>query len=825
MHERARVVIIGAGIVGCSTAYHLAKLGWRDIVVLDQGPLFHNLGSTSHAPGLMFQHNNSKMMCQLAMWSVETYLAAERMAKNGRSVWQVGSLEIAHTPERWQELKRKLGNTQSWGLEAHLIRPDEIKRLVPIMRTDDLYGAFYVPSDCDVKGVLLCETLAKVAQQDGAATFYPNTPVTGIEVADGRARAVITPHGRIRAEIIVCAAGLWGPIIGRMAGVRIPLTPCQHLYAKTAPLKELAGETEEVRHPIVRYQDKDMYFRQHGEAYGMGSYRHDPLLVPAEDLPNDDHPAIFPFTPEYFEESMDDAIERFPCFKGVKLDSTFNGLFSFTPDGNSILGETPDARGFWVAEAVWITHAGGVGRVIAEWLAAERGTPGIDLREADINRFQPHAVSRAYIKSRAIRQYIEVYDIIHPLQQMENPRNLRLSPFHNRLQELGAVFFESAGWERPQWFASNEKRWGDHKGAGDRKGAPLRTGWAADYWSPIIGVEHQATRERVGMFDLTAFTKIEVTGPGALAFLQRLTANQVDRPVGSVTYTSMLNERGGIKCDLTVTRLGADRFWVITGGGTGPMDLAWMRHHAPTDGSVHISNVSSSYCAIGVWGPKARGLVQSVCENDLSNEAFPYLTARNIFIGHLPTLAVRISYAGELGWELYTQTECGLQLWDALWAAGQPFDVTAVGGGAFDSLRLEKGYRLWGSDIHTEYNPYEAGIGFAVRLKKGDFLGREALEKIKARGLTRKLCCLVFDDPSVAIMGKEPIFDGERVLGYVTSANYGYTVRQSIAYGYLPMDYAAVGTKVEVYYFGDRYTATVVQEPVYDPENAKLRGS
>ena len=814
MKDQARVVIIGGGIVGCSTAYYLAQMGWRDIVVLDQGPLFRNLGSTSHAPGLMFQHNNSKTVCQLAMWAVDTYLRAERTAQNGRSVWQVGSLEIAHTSERWEELKRKLGNTKSWGLAADLIGPDDVKQLVPIMRTDDLYGAFYVPSDCDVSGVGVCESLARIAHADGAAEFYANTPVTGIEVKNGRVEAVVTPQGHIRAEIVVCAAGLWGPVVGRMAGVHIPLTPCQHLYVKTRPLTELAGETEELRHPFVRYQDKDMYFRQYKDAYGFGTYRHDPMLVPSEELAKNDHPAIFPFTPHHFEESWEDAAHRFPCLTNAKLDLTFNGLFSFTPDGNSILGDTPDVRGFWVAEAVWVTHAGGVGRAIAEWLVD--GLPSLDLREVDVNRFHAHALSRPYIQARANRQYIEVYDIIHPLQQMETPRALRLSPFHSRLQELGAVFFEGAGWERPQWFKANEPLLTDHKW-------PARSGWTSRYWSPIIGAEHQATRERVGMFDLTAFAKIEVTGPGALSFLQRITANQMDQPVGRVTYTSMLDERGGIKCDLTITRLGPNHFWIITGGGTAPMDLAWMRSHSPGDGSVHVGNVSSSYCAVGVWGPKARDLVQAVCENDLSNAGFPYLTAQSIYIGHIPALALRISYAGELGWEIYAPAEYGLKLWDTLWEAGQPCGVAAVGGGAFDSLRLEKGYRLWGSEVHTEYNPFEAGIGFAVRLKKGEFLGRAALETVKAQGIRRKLCCLTFVDPNVVVMGKEPIFDGERVLGYVTSANYGYTARKSIAYGYLPIEYATEGTPVEIYFFGNRCPAVVAKEPLYDPDNLKLR--
>lgn len=811
MQDQARVVIIGAGIVGCSTAYYLTQMGWRDVVVLDQGPLFENWGSTSHAPGLMFQHNNAKAFCQLAQWAVQTY--AKVQPPGGSAFFQVGSLEIAHTRERWEELKRKIGNSKAWGLEAFLVGPDEIKRMIPIMRTDDLYGAFYVPTDCDVKASAICAGLAKFAQENGA-TFYEHTPVTGIDVQNGRIQGVQTPNGRIRAEVVVCAAGLWGPVVGRMAGVSIPMTPMQHLYVKTRPLPELAGETLELRHPVVRYQDQDMYFRQHFEAYGFGTYRHDSLIVDADDLPKNDHPAIFPFTPEHFAESMRDAIARFPCLQNAEIATKFNGLFSFTPDGNCVLGESPEVRGFWSAEAVWVTHGGGVGKVVAEWII--EGLPSIDLREHDINRFHKYALSKKYVRTRADRQYVEVYDIIHPLQQMENPRNLRLAPYHQRLMELGAVFFESAGWERPQWFNANEKLL-------SRQDWPNRSGWASRYWSPIIGAEHQATRESVGIFDLTAFTKIEVSGPGALDFLQRLTTNQMDQPVGKITYTSMVNERGGIECDLTVTRLGPSKFWVITGGSIGMHDLAWMRKHMPADGSVQVNDISSAWCCIGLWGPNARHVVEKVSADDFSNQVIPYVSAKQVTIDFIPALAARISYAGELGWEIYAPMEYGLKLWDVLWQAGQEFGIAAVGGGAFDSLRLEKGYRLWGADIHAEYHPYEAGIGFAVRLKKGDFIGRSALEQIKAQGLSRKLCCLTFVDPKTAIMGKEPILDGERVLGYVTSTNYGYTVGRSIFYGYLPVSYTTEGTQVEVYYFGNRYPATVDRDPLFDPEMVRLK--
>jgi len=816
MQSHARVVIIGAGIVGCSLAYHLTRLGWRDVVVLDQGPLFQNWGSTSHAPGLMFQTNPSKAVCQMAQWSVDLY--REVQPADRPAFFQVGSLEIAATPERWQELKRRLGLARAWGLEATLLDPAEAGRLVPILRTDDLYGAFYVPTDCVVKAAIITEALAKAAQQRGA-TFYPHTRVTGINVELGRVGGVQMAAGRVDAEVVVAAAGIWGPVVGRMAGVPIPLMPMQHLFARTGPLPELAGEAAEVRHPILRHQDKDLYLRQYGDCYGFGSYRHDPLPVTVEALPADDHPAIWPFTPEHFAQSLVDAAERLPALRGAPLASTFNGLFSFTPDGFSLLGESPDVRGFWVAEAVWITHAGGIGRAMAEWIVD--GAPSIDLRECDLNRFHAHALTPSHIRARSNQQYVEVYDVIHPLQPIEEPRNLRRSPFWARQQALGAVFVEGAGWERPQWFRANEPLLQDYRAQG--RVWPERSGWAARHWSPVFGAEHLATRERVALFDLTPFTKLEIRGPDALAALQHLCSNQMDRPVGKVTYTAMLNERGGVRCDLTVTRLAEDRFLIITGGASGPHDLAWLRTHLPEGGAVEITDLTSTYCCVGLWGPRARGVLQRVCADNLSDGAFPYFSARQIAIGYIPTLAVRVSYVGELGWELYAPTEYGLALWDALRAAGQPDGIVAAGLGAFDSLRLEKGYRLWGQDIHAEYDPYEAGLGFAVSRKKGAFLGKEALLQRQANSPRRQLCCLIFDDPEAVALGKEPVLHEERVVGYVTSANHGYSVGHSIAYSYLPEDLAEPGTAVDVEYFGDRFPATATKEPLFDPEGRRLR--
>src|SRR5437588_2329416 len=823
--DQARVVIIGAGIVGCSAAYHLTRLGWRDVVVLDQGPLFRAGGSTSHAPGLVFQNNVARTTCRFAMDTVQSY---RKLRLDGDPVyWEVGSLEVAATPERWEELKRKHGHATSWGLTTRLIGPEEIKGLVPIMRTDHLYGAIHVPSDGTVRAVQASEALARVAEEAGAR-FLARTRLTGIDVKQGRVTAVETDRGRIVTEHVLSAAGIWGPVIGRMAGVPIALQPLQHLVGITDPLPELSGETGWQSMPIVRHQDRSMYFRQDYRRYVIGAYRHEPVLVDPQELRSswDDGlmPSCAPFRDDLFAPSRADASELYPPLESAELVEKINGMFSFTPDGHSLIGESLDVRGFWACEAVWITHGVGAARAVAEWMV--EGVPDLDLREEDLNRFYSHAFTRSYLRARGAQNYREVYDIIHPLQPMETPRKLRLTPFYERQQGLGAMFLEGAGWERTQCYEVNRSL------LDDGPSFPTRSGWAARFWSPTQSVEHRAARERVVLFDATPFVKIEVSGPGALAYLQRIAGNQMDQPVGKVTYTAMLNERGGMMTDLTVTRIDDERFWVVTGGGVGMHDLAWMRRQLPGDSSVHLKDLTSGWCCIGVWGPQARDLLQPVSQQDVSNAAFPYLAARPLTIGSVPAYAIRISYVGELGWELYTPTEYGLRLWDTLWKAGQAFGVTALGGGAFDSLRLEKGYRLWAADIHSEHNPYEAGLGFAVRLNKGAFIGRDALLRIKEQGITRKLACMTFDDPAVAVLGKEPVFaagqcvgygQGGGVLGYVTSANFGYTVGKSIIYGYLPLDGAEEGSSVEVQYFGRRYPASVVKEPLYDAQMTRLK--
>ncbi len=801
MENKAKLVIIGAGIVGCSTAYHLAKLGWRDIVVIDRGSLFATGGSTSHAPGLIFQTNSSQTMTRLAKYTVELYSQLE--SSEGSAFYDVGSVEVAYTEARWQELKRKLGWAKSWGIEGAILTPQQAKEKLPLLDETKIVGAYYVPTDGIAKAVIAAEALANFAINSDAARFYGDTKVLDIEVEQGQVKSVVTDKGNIATEKVVVCAGIWGPLIGEMVGEVIPLVPVQHQYVKTAPLSKLAGETREVVHPILRHQDRSMYFRQHSDCYGIGSYQHEPLLVDPKDILSKKEspmmPSVKQFTESHFQAAWQSTVELLPSLAEAELPYKINGMMSFTPDGFPIIGESSQVKGFWVAEAVWVTHGGGVGKMVAELMT--RGIPSLDLHECDLNRFSQVAQSRAYIWESAAQQYREVYDIIHPLAQPTHSRQLRVSPFYPRLQELGAVFFTSAGWERPQWFESNAKLL-------EKYTIPERQGWSAQNWSIIQGAEHLATREGVAIYDLTSFTKLEVTGEKASEYLQYLCANQINPTTGKVTYTSMLDANGGIMCDLTITCLDKDRFWVVTGGAVGGHDLAWMRSHLPQDNSVKITDVSSSYCCLGLWGPLAPKVLSAVMDADVLDKGLTFFTARQIYLGAIPALAVGVSYVGESGWEIYVPTESGLKLWDLLWQAGQPYNIIAAGVGAFESLRLEKGYLAWGTDIHTEYDPYEAGLGFAVKPHKGEFIGRDALLQRK-KYLSRKLCYLTLDDPSVAIMGKEPILAGEKVLGYATSAGYGYSLGQCVAYAYLPLGYSSSGTKVEVEYFGDRYSATV----------------
>jgi dimethylglycine oxidase len=816
VEDRASVVVIGAGIVGCSAAEHLTELGWRDVVVLDQGPLFEAGGSTSHAPGLVFQTNPSKTMTNLASYGVERYSGLELDGEP--CFYGVGSIEVAATAERWKDLKRKQGIATSWGVESELLSPEECVEKSPLLDPEKIRGGLYVPSDGIAKAVRVSEATAREAQSRGAK-FYGETEVTGIEVEGGRVRAVETSRGRIETENVLSCAGMWGPRIGRMAGAFVPLlTPTQHQYVLTTPVPGLeALVSEESDHVILRHQDHAMYFRQVGGRYGIGSYKHrtmpvSPDEIPRKHEPGREMPSIMPFTPEDFEGPWEESQRLLSALRETEVERGINGLFSFTPDGGSLLGESREVRGFWMAEAVWVTHAAGAARVIAEWMTD--GAPSIDPSGLDVHRFDSFQKSPSYVLARSSQSFQEVYDIIHPQQPMEEPRPLRTSPFYMRQKELGAYFLEASGWERPQWYGANDSLLAEYS-------VPEMEEWAGRYWSPIVGAEHLATRERVALFDMSTLKKVEVTGPGALDFLQKLNTNQLDKPPGSVTYTLMLDGKGGVRSDITVARLEENHFQL---GLNGPRDIEWMERHLPEDGSVQIRDISGGTCCIGVWGPQARDIVQDLSPDDLSGEAFGFFKARRIYVGEVPVVALRVSYVGELGWELYASADMGLRLWDLLYGAGRPLGVIAGGRGAFSGLRLEKGYRLWGVDMTTEHDPYEAGLGFAVKPDKGDFLGREALLRRREEGPRRRLCCLLLDDPRVVVVGSEPVHSDGEAVGYVTSAGYGYSIGQSIAYAWLPPGLSEEGTKVEVQYFGERHGATVAEEPLFDPAMKRMRG-
>jgi glycine cleavage system aminomethyltransferase T len=570
-----------------------------------------------------------------------------------------------------------------------------------------------------------------------------------------------------------------------------------------------------VAHPILRHQDRDLYFRQRRDTYAIGSYQHEPVLVEPDAIARHDEagdmPASRPFGQAMFQPALEAAVELLPALTGAKLIESNNGMFSFTPDGLPLLGEAGAVRGFWTAAAVWITHAGGVAKTVAEWIT--HGPPAVDVHECDLNRFEAYATTPAYLRQRAAQQYREIYDVIHPLQPLEQPRLLRTSPFYHQLGALEPVYVEARGWEAARWYGANETLL-------ERYPIAPRQGWAGRHWSPVAGAEHLAARDGVGLFDMSTLSKLELTGPGAATFLEWMTTNRVDRPVGSITYALLLNERGGIQSDITVARLAEDHFQL---GANGPLDRDWLRRHLPVDGSVQLRDVTGALACAGLWGPRARDLLELVSDDDVSNAAFPYYTARPIAIGEVPATAFRVSYVGELGWELYVSPEYGARLITLLRDAGRRFGLVVAGRAAFETMRLEKGYRLWGVDMTPEHTPSEAGLDFAVKLKKECFLGRDALLAAKERAPRQRLVCLTMDDPAVVLMGKEPILAGGAVAGYVTSAGFGYSVNRSIAYGFLPIDCTAEGTAVEIEYFGVRYRATVTSDPLFDPAGKRLR--
>jgi 4-methylaminobutanoate oxidase (formaldehyde-forming) len=809
--EHARAVIIGGGVGGTSIAYHLAELGWTDILLVDRAEL--TSGSTFHSAGLVGQLRSSVTLTRMMMYGSDLYrrLAAETGVDP--SWHEVGSLRLASSRERYEELERQAGWAKTFGLPLELIGPKEAGDLFPLMSLDGVLGAVYLPTDGWLDPSGLAQALAAGARKLGAK-IRPHTRVVGIEVTGGRVRGVTVEQrgerSTIAADVVVNAGGMFAPEIGRLAGVTVPIIPMAHQYLFTEPL---AGVEPTL--PTMRDPDNLCYIREEVGGLCMGGYERDPAPWSLDGVPADFNGRLLEPDWPRFEAIQEGAIRRVPSIADAGINRMINGPEAFTPDNEFILGES-EVRGFFVAAgfcAHGIAGAGGIGRQVATWIV--EGEPELDLWKMDIRRFGAQYRSQAYTLARTTEVYSTYYDIHYPNEERLAGRPLRTSPTYSRLQSLGAAFGEKSGWERPNWFETNAA-------AGDEALRPR--GWAGMHWSPAIGAEALATRHAAALFDETSFAKIEITGPGAAAFLQGLCANDVDRAVGSVTYTQMLNRRGGIECDFTVTRLAADRFLIVTGTAVGNHDLGWIRGHAPDDGSVSVTDVTSGRACFGLWGPRARDILAPLTRDDISDAAFPYLTARQIAVGSVPVLALRVTYVGELGWELYPPTEYAAGLWDLLWSAGQEHGMVAGGYRAIEALRLEKGYRAWASDITPDETPFEAGLAFAVVLDKGvDFIGREALVAAKAAGLRNRLRCLVLDDPGSVALGNEPVRVDGAIVGRVTSGGYGFAVERSIAYAYLPPDRAAIGTRGEVEVFGRWVGCEVVAEPLYDPAGERLR--
>jgi glycine cleavage system aminomethyltransferase T/glycine/D-amino acid oxidase-like deaminating enzyme len=808
-----RTVIIGAGVVGAALADELSARGWSDITVVDQGDLPATGGSSSHAPGLVFQANGSKALTEMARYTVEKFLSLQHQGEP--CFLQVGGLEVATSPQRVAELHRRHGWLTSYGVESRIVDTDECLALHPLLDRGRVLAGLHVPTDGLAKALGAVEAQIELAKSRGVQ-FRARHEVLDIKAEDGQVVAVVTDQGEIPADVVVCCAGIWGPKVAALAGMNLPLTPLGHQLAWTAPIPELDGQTEEAVRPILRHQDGDLYYRDRYDTLGIGYYGHRPMPVDAHDLLSVDEaevmPSVLSFTDDDFAPAWEETQSLLPATLDTKVEEGINGIFSFTPDGMPLLGESPELKGFWVAEAVWVTHSAGIGRAMAEWLA-DGHSSSFDLHECDVNRFEDYQLAPGYVLERDCQNFAEIYDILHPLQPMDSPRGLRTSPFNARQRELGGLFLEATGWERPQWYDANAALL-------EKYDVPEPDPWAARYWSPIVGAEAQATREGVAMYDMTALKRLTITGPGATAFLQRLTTGNVDKSVGSVTYTLLLDVDGGIRSDVTVARLGEHHYQV---GANGALDSDWFGRFLPADGSVQVTDITGGTCCIGLWGPLAREVVQPIADSDLSNDGLKYFRAKRLHIGNVPVTAWRLSYVGELGWELYTSADLGLRLWDTLWQAGQEHGIIAAGRGAFNSLRLEKGYRSFGTDMTFEHDPYQAGVGFAVRLDKGDFLGRDAVLERK-ESVDKTLACLTIDDPADTVLGKEPVYVDGRPAGYVTSAAYGYTIGKGIAYAWLPTAAARPGQQVEIQYFDRRVPATVTTEPLFDPQMTRLRG-
>ncbi len=803
-----QAVIIGGGIIGCSTAYHLVRLG-VDVLLLERAKL--TSGTTFHAAGLVGQLRTNANITQLLGESVALYdrLEAETGLATG---WKRnGGLRLACNQDRWTEVKRQATTAHSFGLEMHLLTPAEALELWPLMAIDDVVGAAFLPTDGQANPSDITQSLAKGARMKGAL-IHEDTPVTGITVEQGRVTAVVTARGTVRCSLVINCAGQWAREVGRMAGVNVPLVSVQHQYLVTEPLGAPTGL------PTLRDPDRLIYFKEEVGGLVMGGYEPNPLPWAEAGIPEGFHFSLLDFDTDHFEPLMEQAVARVPKLETAGIKSFINGPESFTPDGNFILGEAPEVRGFFVGagfNAFGIASGGGAGMALAEWAA--KGEPPFDLWPVDIRRFgRPHQDVN-WVRARTLEAYAKHYTMAWPGEEHSSGRPCRRSPLYDRLKAAGACFGEKLGWERPNWFAP----------AG--MAAQDVYSFGRPNWFGPVGEEHRACREAAVLIDQSSFAKFELAGPDAMAVLDHLCAANVRKPVGRLTYTQLLNDRGGIECDLTVARIAEDRFYLVTGTGFATHDADWIRRSIPAKARALLTDVTSGRAVLSLMGPKAREILQTLSADDLGNAAFPFGHARQIGVAGAPVLALRVTYVGELGWELHIPTEYAVNVFEAVQAAGAAHGLRNAGYRAIESLRLEKGYRAWGADIGPDYSPLEAGLGWAVKLSTAiDFRGRGALEAQRQKPLTRRLAGFAVDDPAVVLLGRETLYrDGERI-GWLSSAGFGYTIGCPIGYGYVRrkegVDDAFLHTgRYELEVAGTRVAARISLAPFYDPDNARIK--
>ena len=807
----ARAVVIGGGIVGCSTAYHLAKLGWTDTVLIERHKL--TSGSTFHAAGLVGQLRTSANITQLLGYSVDLYNRLEAETGLGTG-WKVnGGLRLACNHERWNEVKRQATTAKSFGLEMHLLSPREAQELWPLMQVDDVVGAAFLPTDGQANPSDITQALARGARMAGA-TILEDTEVLSVEVVDGVITAVVTQHGRIECEKVVVCAGQWTRELAARVGVNVPLVSVEHQYMITA---QIEGVTRNL--PTLRDPDRLTYYKEEVGGLVMGGYEPDPVPWAVGGIPTPFQFQLLEPDFDHFAPIMELAMGRVPALQTAGVNELINGPESFTPDGNFILGEAPELKNFFVGagfNAFGIAAGGGAGMALAEWV--HQGVPPYDLWVVDIRRFgRPHQ-DTDWVRTRTLEAYAKHYTMAWPSEEHDSGRPCRTSPLYARLAAAGACFGEKLGWERPNWFADASLGETPHD---------VYT-YERQNWFAAVGREHRAVRETAALFDQTSFAKFALKGPDALAALNWVCANDVDKPVGSLTYTQMLDDRGGIQCDLTVCRVALDEFYIVTGTGFATHDFDWIQRNIPAGMNAQLFDITSAYSVLSLFGPNARNILQSVANADVSHTAFPFGTQQVIGIAGCPVRALRVTYVGELGWELHLPVEYATRVYDTLMAAGGPHGLVNAGYRAIESCRLEKGYRAWGSDIGADHTPLESGLGWAVKLKTGvAFKGREAMEVQAAEGV-RKMLAAFTVDPSVVLLGRETISrDGERV-GWLTSGGFGYTIDRSIGYGYVrnpggvTADFVRNGT-YELEVATERVPAEVSLRPLYDPGMTRIK--